>query len=86
LRELAEQQGMKAYLVDGPDQIERHWLRDKSMVGVTAGASAPEVLVQRVVAHLEAWGAVSITELDGREERITFALPKTLRAATGHAK
>ena len=86
LRELAEQQGMKAYLVDGPDQIEQDWLRDKPRVGVTAGASAPEVLVHQVVARLEAWGAVAITELDGREERITFALPKALRAAAGRAK
>jgi len=79
LRELAEQQGMKAYLVDGPDQIERHWLRDKSMVGVTAGASAPEVLVHQVVARLEAWGAAGVQELAGREETITFAMPKALR-------
>jgi len=83
LRELAEQQGMKAYLVDGPDQIERHWLRDKSMVGVTAGASAPEVLVHQVVARLEAWGAAGVQELAGREETITFAMPKALRVGRG---
>jgi len=83
LRELAEQQGMKAYLVDGPDQIEQDWLQDKARVGVTAGASAPEVLVNQVVARLEAWGAASVQELAGREETITFAMPKALRPISG---
>ena len=82
LRELAEQQGMKAYLVDGPDQIERDWLQDKTRVGVTAGASAPEVLVQQVVARLQAWGATGVQELAGREETITFAMPKALRVTS----
>ena len=79
LRELAEQQGVDAYLLDDPGQIEPGWLQDKTCVGVTAGASAPEVLVQRVIDHLREWGAAGIREQTGRAETITFALPKELR-------
>ena len=80
LRELAEQRGVKAYLIDGPEQIERDWLQKGITVGVTAGASAPEVLVRQVITRLEEWGAAGIQELAGREETITFAMPKALRA------
>jgi len=78
LRELAEQQGVKAYLIDESEQIERDWLQG-NVVGVSAGASAPELLVQQVIKRLEAWGATDIRELAGREESITFPLPKSLR-------
>jgi len=79
LRELAEKAGTPAWLIDGPEDIEPTWLADKSAIGVTAGASAPEVLVQQVVARLRDLGATAITESAGREENVVFALPKELR-------
>ena len=79
LRELAEKQGVPARLVDGAEHIRREWLAGKSRIGVTAGASAPESLVQGVVARLREWGADSVRELDGDAENVTFALPKELR-------
>ena len=79
LRELAEKQGVPAHLIDGADDIDRDWLVGKSRIGVTAGASAPESLVQGVVARLREWGAVDARELDGDVENVTFALPKELR-------
>jgi 4-hydroxy-3-methylbut-2-enyl diphosphate reductase len=79
LRELAEQKGVSAYLLDDPEQIDRIWLEGKQCIGVTAGASAPEVLVQQVVSRLREWGVSSVDERAGREETITFALPKALR-------
>src|SRR5690606_3988186 len=80
LRELAEQQGIAAYLVDDADQIERGWLENRARLGVTAGPSAPEVLVRRVVERLQAWGATLGEELPGRQETITFSLPAALRS------
>jgi 4-hydroxy-3-methylbut-2-enyl diphosphate reductase len=82
LRELAEQRGVKAYLIDGPEQIERDWLQGEVRVGVTAGASAPEVLVRQVIDRLQEWGAAGVQELAGREETITFAMPKALRTTS----
>jgi len=79
LRELAAKQGVEAYLVDGADQIRPEWLEDKVRVGVTAGASAPELLVQQVVERLRELGAARVTEHEGREERVHFALPADLR-------
>jgi len=79
LRELATQQGVPAYLLDDPEQIQDDWLEGRSRVGVTAGASAPEVLVQQVIDRLEKRGATSLSEQAGREETITFSLPKELR-------
>jgi 4-hydroxy-3-methylbut-2-enyl diphosphate reductase len=79
LRELAEKQGVPAYLVDGADDIDAHWLEGRQRVGVSAGASAPESLVQGVVARLQEWGGASVRELEGDPETITFALPKELR-------
>lgn len=81
LRELAEKRGVPAKLIDGPEDIEPEWLRDKRCVGLTAGASAPEALVQAVVAYLRARGATTVRELDGVEEDIAFPLPRELRAA-----
>jgi 4-hydroxy-3-methylbut-2-enyl diphosphate reductase len=80
LRELAEKQGVPAHLIDGADHIERAWLAGKQRIGVTAGASAPESLVQGVVARLREWGADTIRELEGDPEDVTFALPRELRA------
>ncbi|RUQ35212.1 MAG: 4-hydroxy-3-methylbut-2-enyl diphosphate reductase [Candidatus Competibacteraceae bacterium] len=79
LRELAEKQGTPAYLIDGPADIDPAWLAERTTVGVTAGASAPEVLVQQVVTRLRALGATMVTESAGREENVVFALPKELR-------
>jgi len=79
LRELAAQQGVDAWLLDDPLQIEDVWLAGKQRVGVTAGASAPEVLVRQVIGRLQARGATLTREQAGREETITFALPRELR-------
>ena len=79
LRELAEQKGIRGYLIDNSDQINRQWLDDNSIVGVTAGASAPEVLVQEVVDKLVSWGAEDVNEIVTRPENVSFALPLELR-------
>jgi 4-hydroxy-3-methylbut-2-enyl diphosphate reductase len=79
LRELAEKQGASAYLVDGAEHIDPAWLQGKSRIGVTAGASAPEVLVQGVVARLRELGGGELRELHGEPEDMVFALPKELR-------
>jgi 4-hydroxy-3-methylbut-2-en-1-yl diphosphate reductase len=78
LREVAEKQGAAAYLVDNAEEIQPEWLDAKVRIGVTAGASAPEVLVTQVIARLRALGANSITEAQGVTEKITFPLPKGL--------
>ena len=79
LRELAQKQGVDAYLIDGEQDIRREWLDGRNRIGVTAGASAPESLVQGVVARLREWGANSVNSLAGDPENMTFALPKELR-------
>jgi 4-hydroxy-3-methylbut-2-enyl diphosphate reductase len=79
LRELAEKQGVPAHLIDGADDIDPAWLAGKPRVGVTAGASAPESLVQGVVARLREWGGAQVRELEGDPENVTFALPRELR-------
>ncbi|MGH8294251.1 MAG: 4-hydroxy-3-methylbut-2-enyl diphosphate reductase [Steroidobacteraceae bacterium] len=79
LRELADRAGIPGYLVDGPEDLKREWFEGKDSIGVTAGASAPEVLVQRVLEQLRAWGAQMPREVAGREERVTFGLPRELR-------
>lgn len=79
LRELAERMGKKAYLVDNADQLKAEWFDISSKIGVTAGASAPEVLIGQVIQRLQEWGAKLPTELAGREENVVFTLPKELR-------
>ncbi len=79
LRELAQKQGVNAHLIDGPDDIDPQWLDGVRSVGVTAGASAPESLVQAVVARLQAAGGGEVRNLEGTPENIVFALPKQLR-------
>jgi 4-hydroxy-3-methylbut-2-enyl diphosphate reductase len=81
LRELADRAGIPGYLVDGPEDLKREWFEGKQSIGVTAGASAPEILVQRVLEQLRAWGAQVPREVAGREERVTFGLPRELRRA-----
>jgi 4-hydroxy-3-methylbut-2-en-1-yl diphosphate reductase len=79
LRELAEKNGARAYLIDGAGDIRLEWLEGAVRIGVTAGASAPEVLVQGVIRHLQELGAGTVTELAGEPENMVFALPKELR-------
>ena len=83
LREVAAIRGTPAYMVDRADQLDPAWIAGKQRVGVTAGASAPEVLVAEVIARLQALGARQVRELDGVREQIVFPLPKGLSA--GHA-
>ena len=78
LREVAEKKGTPAYMVDNASQIDPQWLVGKLRIGVTAGASAPEVLVQAVIDRLKELGARSVRALDGVEENVTFPLPKGL--------
>jgi 4-hydroxy-3-methylbut-2-enyl diphosphate reductase len=84
LREVAANRGVPSYMVDRADQLQPEWIAGKAAVGVTAGASAPEVLVQEVLAKLAALGAHSVRELEGVAERVVFPLPKGLhgQAAT----
>ena len=79
LRELAERIGTEAYLIDSEDDIQLQWLEGKAAVGITAGASAPEVLVQKVVDYLQSLGATLPQEQVGTPENITFSMPKELR-------
>ena len=79
LREVAQRAGTPAYLVDGPEDLQRRWFEGVGTVGLTAGASAPEVLVDRVIARLQEWGAAAPEELWGREERVAFSLPQALQ-------
>jgi len=78
LREVAENQGVAAYMVDNAAELDPRWVSKQGVVGVTAGASAPEVLVLDVVERLKALGAERVGQLDGIEERVTFPLPKGL--------
>ena len=79
LRELAERCGCRAYLIDGPQDIDAEWLQETQSIGVTAGASAPEVLVTDVINRLVELGAKPPQELDGVVENVHFSLPKELR-------
>lgn len=79
LRELAERLGARAYLIDNASQMQKSWFDGVAQVGVTAGASAPEVLIQEVLDTLQLWGGKTPTELSGIEENVTFSLPKALR-------
>ena len=79
LRELAERCGTDAYLIDGPEDLNPEWFKGKKNIGITAGASAPEVLVTDVISGLEKLGAKPPIELDGKPENVSFSLPKELR-------
>ncbi|MFV3368620.1 4-hydroxy-3-methylbut-2-enyl diphosphate reductase [Pseudomonas sp. NY15435] len=79
LRELAERMGTPGYLIDGAEDMQKEWFDGVQRIGITAGASAPEVLVRGVIQQLRDWGAEPEVELDGREENITFSMPKELR-------
>ena len=86
LREIAQKAGIPGYLVDGPEDLRPEWFAGKRAVGVTAGASAPELLVRRVVERLREWGGAGAEEVLGREEDIVFALPRELRSSAAAAK
>ncbi len=79
LRELAERLNTPAYLIDGAEDLHREWFEGKARIGITAGASAPEVLVQSVINQLREWGGDVAIELEGRPENVTFSMPKELR-------
>ena len=84
LREVAERLGCPSYLVDGPECIDPTWLTGAQRIGITAGASAPEVLVQDVIARLKELGAISVRKMRGIEENVSFPLPRELsRKAVG---
>jgi len=71
--------GTPAYLIDGAEDLQREWFDGAKGIGITAGASAPEVLVRGVIDKLGEWGASNVQELDGRPENVTFSMPKELR-------
>lgn len=79
LRELGERLGADAYMVDQPSDLKPEWFSGKRRVGLTAGASAPDILVQQVITRLKALGAVSVRKMDGVEETVQFPLPKGLK-------
>jgi len=79
LREIAEKLHISAYLIDGADEIQSSWLEGASTIGVTAGASAPEVLVQEVINYLYDFGASEVIEVSGAEENVHFPVPEELR-------
>jgi 4-hydroxy-3-methylbut-2-enyl diphosphate reductase len=79
LREIAENQGVKAHLIDSPSDLKQDWFQPDSKIGITAGASAPEILVEQIIAQLLQWGAQPPKELAGVEETVRFVLPTELR-------
>ena len=82
LREIAQKMGARAFLVDGPEDMRQEWFSGIGGIGVTAGASAPEVLVRRIIDRLLDWGAEGVEETAGVEENVSFVLPKELQQAT----
>ncbi len=86
LRELAERMGCQAFLIDNATEMDQDWFVGVTQIGVTAGASAPEVLIQEVLEQLQAWGGDLPKDLDGIEETVTFKLPKELRIPVTEVK
>jgi 4-hydroxy-3-methylbut-2-enyl diphosphate reductase len=83
LREVAERMGITAYLIDGPESIDPLWLEGRQRIGITAGASAPELLVQQVIHRLKELGAISVRTMEGLHENVSFPLPKGLSRKVG---
>ncbi len=80
LRELAEHCGVRSYLIDGPEDISLDWFKSVKTIGITAGASAPEILVQKVIDYIQAhFSPCDMTQIEGLEETVSFALPKELK-------
>ena len=86
LREVAENQGVEAYMIDNASFLKLEWLQGKRKIGVSAGASAPEILVKEVISKLQALGANQVQELQGVVESVVFQLPKNLINAISHVK
>jgi len=86
LKEIATKQGKTAHLIDGPEDIQRDWLERVDTIGLTAGASAPEILVESVIQQLKDWGASSVEEDGGEPETVVFALPKNLTKAASNTR
>ena len=86
LRELGERAGIPSYLISDASAIKAEWLENRTKIGVTAGASAPEELVQPVIDHLKACGASHVNEVEGAIETITFSIPKPLRRIDNPAR
>ena len=80
MRELAETLGVPSYLVDKPEQIKQEWFDGLDTVGVTAGASAPEILVKQVIDQIKHWGGEVVNEANGPIENVSFSLPIELRS------
>lgn len=78
LREVAQNQGVQAYMIDNASELNPDWLHGKKCVGITAGASAPEILVQQVIERLKSLGAERVSDVEGIAERVVFPLPKAL--------
>ncbi len=85
LMEISEKVGVPSYLIDNASEIKKEWLDNKECIGVTAGASAPEVLVEAVINQLKEWGAESVKEAPGKIEKVVFSLPRDL-GRVGHAQ
>jgi 4-hydroxy-3-methylbut-2-enyl diphosphate reductase len=79
LRDVAQRYGAQSYMIDSAEELQTAWFEGKTRVGLTAGASAPDILVQEVITRLRALGALSVRTLDGVEETIKFPLPKGLK-------
>jgi 4-hydroxy-3-methylbut-2-enyl diphosphate reductase len=86
LREVAARHGAAAYMIDRADQVRPEWVTGRRRIGVTAGASAPELLVQEVIAHLKALGAVNVRELSGVVEKVAFPMPRGLGGPGGEPR
>lgn len=84
LRETAEKEGVRSFLIDGVEDINPEWLEEAQHIGVTAGASAPEILVKGVIKHLQELGAKNVEEMGGERETMEFALPRELRIETSN--
>ena len=80
LMEISQKKGVPAYLIDNVTEIQREWLQGKAKIGLTAGASAPEVLVEEVIEQLKEWGVENVVEAPGIQESVVFSLPRELYA------
>jgi len=81
LKEISQKVGIPAYLIDNASEIKQEWLKGKEYIGLTAGASAPEVLVEEVIEKLKQWGAIDVREAPGKQEKVVFSLPRDLNIA-----
>ena len=79
LKELAEKKGVRSYLIDNADEINPEWIEGVEVLGITAGASAPEILVEGVIERCKQLTSATVSDLSGPAENVTFALPKSLR-------